>query len=268
MYRAIPMSRTSNPRGAAQNESMTIVPVSSRWPMASSAAASSSRSSPPPTTAAGRAPKIQAAFSLIRFLGRSGRSRRTLRSDTGQQARRAFLRLPAAPVRAKVRRIPRSSDRRRHSTCHRRCRRWFPRPRCCSSISAFAHSLLLARRPIVPHRRGRREHPRRDPRASRRSMRMVFLYPTFTRDRRGSDRGLMAGTRDNRLGGKLRNRERAIRGTRGPAPRDRRSSTAVCAAHSIPRPATTAPPAVRRWSMPFTRRKGCASSSVPIRRRG
>ena len=63
MYRAMPMRRTSNPRGAAQNESMTIVPVSSRWPMASSAAASSSRSNPPPTTAAGRAPKIQAAFS-------------------------------------------------------------------------------------------------------------------------------------------------------------------------------------------------------------
>jgi hypothetical protein len=30
MERAMPMRRTSNPRGAAQNESMTIVPVSSR----------------------------------------------------------------------------------------------------------------------------------------------------------------------------------------------------------------------------------------------
>jgi hypothetical protein len=59
----MPMSRTSNPRGAAQNESMTIVPVSSTWPMAKSAAARSSRSNPPPITAVGRAPKIQAAFS-------------------------------------------------------------------------------------------------------------------------------------------------------------------------------------------------------------
>ena len=177
---------------------MTIVPVSSRWPMVSSAAANSRRSNPSANHRGRPRAEDPGGTLLIRVLEALRSIEMRIPRSVGSAARRVFLPLPRAPVAARVRRIPRSSGRQRDSTCHRRRRRWSPLALPVIH-SRFAHPPLLPRRPIVPPRRGRREHPRRDPRASRQSTRMVFLYRTFARDRRGIDRGLMARTRDNRL---------------------------------------------------------------------
>ena len=196
------MRSTNNPRGAAQNESITIVPVSSRWPMARSAAASSSRSNPPPTTVAGRAPKIQAAFSFSVVPGAWGASGADI-PVSGQRHGGRISVFRGRPVEARVPRIPRNSGHRRDSPCHRRCRRWSP-PRVAARPCRVRSPALP---PSPPHRatlpRAAGASATRPP-ASRQSTRMVFLCRAFMRRHRGIDRGLMAETPDSRLGARLR----------------------------------------------------------------